>query len=469
MMIPDNKVFTKLISLYNNQKYQQLEKEVDAIVNDAKTDKATKAAAYLALSQWEERKNHFDKAFELTKKAKTLNPEDADINKALGSHYAAIGERKKAEQHFRKSIELKNDFDPAWYRLSHTKQYTDESDPDILQIKTLLKKRQTEKNREMLCFLNFALGKIHDDLKQYQQAIEYYFQANFFKGCRFNPVPFESKCQKIKEILNTRFIQKFQIKAQDTEITPVFIVGMARSGSSLIEQILTCHSQVSTVGEGQAIETILSFFPKRFDRFNDILSCFDHMEKETLEKTATHYLQKMKKAASNKEKFIINKTPSNYLYLGLIKMMFPNAKIIHTQRHPGDTCLSCFFTNFDIGNLYSFDAAFLGYFYRKYDELMIHWHNTLKKNFIYNLPYEALVTDSKKNISQLLSFCGLKEEAACFKHHKTKRHITTASNLQASQPIYKTSVQRWKNYQPWLQSLLHIDDLIKAYETLNRN
>ena len=466
-MITNNKVFIELMSLCNTRHYEQLEKRVSIIVNDPKVDNKTQAIGYFVLSLYESRQNHFEKAFELAQKAQSLYPEDSNINKILGSHYASTGDKKKAEKYFRKSIELKNDFDEAWHSLVNIKQYNDKDDPDIAQIKNLLKKRLAENNKKLLSFLNFALGKIYDDLKLYDQAIVYYFQANFLNELRFNSTDFEKKYQKIKEILNADYIRQFQIKAQDTSIIPLFIVGMARSGSSLIEQILLSHSKVATVGEGKAMGDILSTFPKRFDRFNDLLSCFDYMEKETLEKAAEHYLQIIKKAASNNEKFIINKTPSNYMYLGLIKMMFPNAKIIHTQRHPGDTCLSCFFTNFHVGNSYSFDAPFLGYFYRKYHELMIHWHDVLENNFIYDLPYEALVSDPKKNIRALLAFCGLEEEKACFKHHEKKRYIATASYLQASQPIYKTSVNRWQYYRPWLRSPLHIDDLIKLYEKNN--
>jgi len=279
-----------------------------------------------------------------------------------------------------------------------------------------------------------------------------------------DPAKMELEHRRIFEVFNKKRINQFQLEAVYPEITPVFIVGMARSGTSLVEQILLSHSKVSTVGEGQSMEAIINGFPRKFDRFNDRLASIDCLKNETLITAASRYLQGLKQRVSEDRPFIINKTPANFKYIGLIKMMFPNAKIIHMQRHPGDNCVSCFLTNFSIGNNYAFDAHYLGYFYRKYHELMTHWHEVLDDDFIFDLPYEDIVNHPEKKIRELLAFCGLDWEPVCLEHEKLEGYIATSSVMQANRPIYKSSIGRWEHYRPWLESLLNIDDLIENYK-----
>ena len=240
----------------------------------------------------------------------------------------------------------------------------------------------------------------------------------------------------------------------------VFILGMPRSGTSLVEQILASHPDVYGAGEldemrqiilGQQNTTILS---EAFRMIPDNLA-------ETINNVGRKYVQNIRNKTSSKAKFITDKMPQNFLYIGLIRMTLPNAKIIQCLRNPLDNCFSIYKNYLFEGHQYSFDLEELGEYYLLYHDLMRYWHK-LFPGKIYTLSYENLVGDQENETRKLLGYCDLSWNDACLSFHKTERAITTASAAQVRRPIYKDSVKLWEKYKKQLEPLSEILKTIKT-------
>ena len=227
---------------------------------------------------------------------------------------------------------------------------------------------------------------------------------------------------------------------------------MARSGSTLVEQILSSHTDVFGAGELNDIASISNALKEKTkNKLPNPLFLLETLDTDLLG-FGLSYLQRLKQLSNNTAR-VIDKHPINFKYVGLILLMFPNAKIIHTNRDPLDTCLSCFFQNFTKGQHYSFNLEHLAAFYNHYQALMNHWQ-TLFPEKIYTLSYEKLVTQQANVTSELLNFCNLAWEDQCLSFHKNERTVTTASNFQVRQPLYTNSLKRWQHYENHLQPLM---------------
>jgi hypothetical protein len=300
--------------------------------------------------------------------------------------------------------------------------------------------------------LNFALSKALADVGDKDQSFQRLLTANALKRRR----TFYDEAADIGflERMQTAFTGQMMRNnegAGEPSPAPAFILGMPRSGTTLAEQILASHPKVFGAGEipdfARALAAIGPVSPLRAPE------AALQMSREQWRRLGAAYLGNIRARAPAAER-IVNKMPDNFRFVGLIHLALPNARIIHVRRDPIDTCLSCFSKQF-AGNLpYSYDLAELGRYYRAYEALMAHWRRVLPQGAMLEVRYEEIVADLEGQARRILAYCGLAWDANCLDFHRTERPVHTASVAQVRQPIYKSSVQRWRPYERFLGPLL---------------
>jgi tetratricopeptide (TPR) repeat protein len=301
--------------------------------------------------------------------------------------------------------------------------------------------------------LHFALGKAYEDLGQGEQSFRHRLEGNALKRQEF--AYNESEVLGFFDRIRTVFTAELPDNKRglgNPSMVPTFIVGMPRSGTTLVEQILASHPKVFGAGELAEFSKAM----KSLGLLNGALSfpeAVPALSAQQLHQLGTSYLDAVRAEAPRAER-ITDKMPANFSYVGLIHLALPNARIIHMRRDPVDTCLSCFSLLFAGDLPYCYDLGELGRYYRAYETLMEHWRQVLPAGVILDVRYEAVVADTERQARQILAHCGLEWDDACLAFYKTQRPIRTASMTQVRQPVYRTSVGRWKPYQHLLQPLI---------------
>ena len=298
--------------------------------------------------------------------------------------------------------------------------------------------------------VHFSLGKLLDRLKDYDRAFEHYELGN-----RLNSSSFDRDAQtRLTDATITAFsagnLKRMKRSTNDSDAL-LFIVGMPRSGTTLTEQILSSHPAVYGAGELSHICNIAAEIPAAIGSTMSYPSGIDAMPQDVLDRFSFGHLQAMTQLAPDK-RIITDKMPSNFMFLGLIEMLFPAARVIHCLRDPMDTCLSCYFQLFSRGQYFSYDFADLALYYRLYRKLMDHWKSTLSIPVL-EVRYEELVEDTEGQSRKMLEFAGLDWDPVCADFHNSARKVLTASYDQVRKPIYNSSAGRWKNYAKHLAGL----------------
>jgi tetratricopeptide (TPR) repeat protein len=301
--------------------------------------------------------------------------------------------------------------------------------------------------------LHFTLGKLYDQLGAFDEAFKHYEEGN-----RLRPTPFDPENNTDSFTRRMKFYSAERLanlpRADNESNLLVFIVGMPRSGTSLVEQILSCHGDVYGAGELRGIWRLAASLVPDFDGRNDEAEAPVCLDQTLVSEAAERYLEQLRKTAGDAIR-VTNKMPYNFLHLGLIALMFPRARIIHCVRDPIDTCLSCYFQNFARGNFQSFDLGHAGLYYRQYERLMAHWGEVLDLPIL-EVRYEEHVAEPEKVCRDMLEFLELDWDPACLRFHESSRFTKTASRDQVREPIYTSSAGRWRNYER------HIGPLIEA-------
>ncbi|MCB1530510.1 MAG: sulfotransferase [Alphaproteobacteria bacterium] len=296
--------------------------------------------------------------------------------------------------------------------------------------------------------LHFSLGKAYEDLKDYEVSFQHYARGNDLvnKKSDFSLENTKSYFRLIRDSFSKEFI--FENKnSQSYDVTPVFIVGMPRSGTSLTEQILASHTDVHGAGE---LDLMWKIFTQTLGLVSDkYQKSFALLTPKKIENAANSYISSLQKLSPSAS-FITDKMPMNFRYIGLIKSMFPKAKIIHCIRDPRDTCLSIYKCRFMGGHPFAYDQKNLAEVYKLYTEMMAYWHSILPGEIL-DFRYEDLIEDQKTGTKRLLDYCGLDWQDTCLDFHKTKRTVNTASVFQVKEPLYKTGAGYWKNYEQYLE------------------
>jgi tetratricopeptide (TPR) repeat protein len=379
-------------------------------------------------------------------RALMLNPSNAKAHNNKGILLIELGRFDEAYRSIERAIELDPQNASFYYSLATSKRLALD-DPKVRAMKVLAQD-PSSLSVDSQIYLHFALSKILAEAKDHEQSFDHLLRGNALK--RRQIVYDEAAALGLFGRARTVFTDELMRRNAglgNPSCAPVFILGMPRSGTTLVEQILASHPQVSGAGEVDDFHkvAVALHFPN--------IASDNEMSTDQLHQVGKIYLDGIRDAAPEAMR-IIDKTPANFRFAGLIHLVLPNARIIHTRRDPIDTCLSCFSTLFTEGNSYSYDLQELGRYYRGYEALMAHWRSVLPPNVMLEVQYEDIVTDLEHQARRIVAHCGLEWDDACLDFHKTQRPIRTASATQVRQPIYKSSVGRWRAYEPLLEPLL---------------
>ena len=301
--------------------------------------------------------------------------------------------------------------------------------------------------------LHFALADLLDQSGDYDAAFDHYRQANALNPLRSDASGLHEKTERIIQFFSTETLPPAGAGPGDPP-TPIFIVGMPRSGTSLVEQILASHPEVTGAGELELLEDLERRAPTLLGRTGTYPECLKAAGSDDLARLARPYLDGITTLAAGR-KYVTDKMPGNYERLGLIEKLFPGACVIHVIRDARDTCVSCYFQNFSKNLTYTTELRTLGEVYRIYERMMDHWHSTLSIPIL-DLRYESLVASPETEVRRILEFCGLPWDSHCLEFHQSTRYINTASYDQVRRPIYQSSIGRWKNYEVHLQELIEV-------------
>ena len=380
----------------------------------------------------------FEEAVTAFNKELLNNPDYAEAHNNMGAVFQALGELDDAIAAYNKALLIKPDYAEAHRNLSTLKKYT-YSDPQIVQMEKLY--AGTNISDEARCNLCFALAKSSEDLGNLEEAFQYLKEGNALrnKTLNYDITQDEEIFSRIKKTANS-FKNVFFNASRDENIpTPILILGMPRSGTTLVEQIISNHSKVTAAGE-------LSFL-KMFG--SSLAEGKVEVSGDKLRTIRKQYLNEIKKLSAGRP-FVTDKMPNNFLYIGLICSALPEAKIIHVKRNPAATCWSNFkhyFATKDLG--YSYDLLDVVHYYQMYQELMLFWGKHYPGK-IYHLDYEQLTTDQEPETKKLIQYLGIDWEDACLFPEENKRYVKTASNLQVRKKVYKGSSEEWKKFEKYL-------------------
>jgi tetratricopeptide (TPR) repeat protein len=412
----------------------------------------TNTEALVLLGQIYHDTDRYDDAVEQLEKAVALNPEAPEAYNFYGIALKSLGRLDDARAAIRKAIELQPKMFGAYANLNDLVDYSQED--ELFNSMMALMDEAEEPDHRRYMSLHFALGKALEDRKAYPEALAHYLRGAKTKRAELSYDPVESKTF-FTDIAATFSKETFanRIWTGNPSDRPVFIVGMPRSGSTLVEQILSSHPGTYGAGEVKYLSRALSMSRDRFPglpKYPQIMSAFQPFQ---LEAVADNYLKMLEVGAESAPR-VTDKLLTNFYFVGLIHLLFPNAKIIHTQRNPIDTCLSGFTKLFKDDMAHSYDFAELGGYYRNYQALMQHWDDVLPAGVMKTVQYEEVTADVEGNARALIDFIGLEWDDACVDFHKSSRPVKTASVVQVRKPVYQTSVERWRRYGDGLKPLV---------------
>jgi tetratricopeptide (TPR) repeat protein len=386
------------------------------------------------------------KASEILRQAHAMDSESTHIQMNLAMALSNEGEFQAAQEIYKDIMQHKPELAAAFLNyVSITKMAEDEVVEARIkhQIEGVTDVEQEE-------VLHYAMVKIKEDKQDYNTAFLYLSRACALhkQRCGYNEKAEMERFRLIKSTLNQARVERLEA-CGNTSSRPLFVLGMPRSGTTLVEQILSAHSGIVGGGELQFMNMVLSNHAAMTN--TQPIASLAKLTCEHLDTLSRDYLSLSAPIASDNE-YVADKMPGNFMYIGLIALMFPNAKIIHVKRNPMATCLSCLKQRFNEGHNYSYDLVDLGHYYLAYLDLMRHWHD-LFPGRIFDLEYEALTNNLEKETARLIDYCGLNWDDACLDFHKNVRAVRTASLAQVRKPIYTNSVAFWRNYEEQMEPL----------------
>ncbi len=386
-----------------------------------------------------------DEALAEAEQALALAPDFAEAHHGRGTVLRTLGRLDEAQQELERAIALSPRKAEFYRSLAEAKRFSD-GDPHCAMIEALARDMAALPEEERI-HLHFALGKVYDDLGQHERGFSHLIEGNALK--RGQIVYDEAGMLARFEVTRALFsavVLRERAGQGDPSPLPVFILGMPRSGTTLVEQILASHPEVYGAGE-------LSDFERAVAALGGPDGAPADIGGEELRRLGASYVEKIT-ALAPRARRISDKMPANFRYAGLIHLALPNARIIHLTRDPVDTCLSCFSILFGGDQPFTYDLGELGRYYRAYQRLMAHWRAVLPAGVMLEVQYEALVGDFEPEARRIVAHCGLEWDAACLDFHNTQRPVHTASSFQVRQPLYRSSVGRWRPEEEGLRPLL---------------
>jgi len=403
--------------------------------------------AHLGLGNTLNALGHPSEALTAFEKLLSLEPTNSAGHFGIGHAMQNLGRLKEARRAFESAVALAPKF-PLYHRALAEAARFGENDPRLTALEELAREEASLPEDQRI-ELHFALAKAYDDLKRYESAFEHLQKGNAIKR-RFVRYDEAQEMEFFRAITAAFTPELFEAKqgVGDPSDVPVFIVGMPRSGTTLIEQILASHPSVFGAGELMYLYKLAGSGHAGAKFPFDIASIPD----EVLRRFGGFYAARVRALAPEARR-IVDKLPLNFRLVGLIRLTLPNARIIHVRRDPLDTCLSCYFNTFSQNIDFAYDLGELGRYYKAYEALMAHWRAVLPAGAMLEVQYETVVEDLEIEARRLVEYCGLEWDACCLKFHETKRVVHTVSAAQVHQPIYKNSIGRWLPYKTHLRPL----------------
>ena len=440
--------------LIDRQKYLRAREETDTLLRLEPGNRAylsLYAAACVGLGEYEP-------AIALYRELLAASPASADLHVSLGHSLKAVGRRKEATESYQMAAAARPSFGDAWWSLANLKTYRF-SQNEIAQMRAADAAPGTDPvDRYHLCF---ALGKALEDRNEFAESWQFYERGNALKRAesRYHPDITETNTRKQGEVCTAQFFAA-RVGVGVPNLDPIFIVGLPRSGSTLIEQILASHSLVEGTHELSEIQRIaVEIRGLEDNRYPAVLA---ELTPEEFRRLGERYITDTRAYRQGKP-FFIDKMPNNFCHIGLIHLMLPNAKIIDVRRDPMACCVSNLRQLFAQGQEFTYSIEDIARYYRTYLELMRHWDAVLPGRIL-RVWYEDVVEDLEGNVRRILEFCGLEFEPACVEFYKTERSVSTASSEQVRRPIFLGGLFQWRNYEPWLGPLKDkLDDALIRY------
>ncbi len=420
-----------------------------------------RGAALQILKRPEEALASFDKAL-------AIRPDFADAYVHKGIVLIDLGHFNEASSAIERAIKLTPRRPRFYYSLTLAKRLA-LGDPHVRAMETLARDLPSLDTKEQI-YLHFALAKVFADIGDQERSFRYLLDGNALKRKQtaYDEAATLGECEWMRAAFTSELMRGKEGLGEPSSV-PVFILGMPRSGTTLIEQILASHPKVFGAGEIDDFVKAIAGLSATAGRALDSAEALSQMSGEQLRQLGASYVGRIRGQAPTAER-ITDKMPGNFLVTGLIHLALPNARIIHTRRDPIDTCLSCFSKLFPANQPYSYDLAELGRYYRAYEALMAHWRGVLPQNVMLEVHYEKVVADLEGQARRIVAHCGLEWDARCLDFHKTERQVRTASAAQVRQPIYKSSAGRWRAYEAFLGPMLaELEPLIATLPQLHQS
>ena len=380
-------------------------------------------------------------------------PDNYKLLVLMGESVKRSGDTDAALACFRRALELAPEDSYIYQTLAHTKKFSSHDD-DVAAMEALLKAGDRPVADQIrLCF---ALGKAYEDMVDFDASFRYYERGNRLVRADngYSGSDIAQKFSAIEQAFDESLFKQFEAAGDNSDL-PIFIVSMPRSGSTLIEKMLASHPAVFGAGELGLLNTIAKSVWGGHVRppGSEFPASITTLPRELFADAGRFYVAEIKKIAGEKKILrITDKMPHNFMYIGLIRLMLPRARVIHCYREPMDTCVSCFKHLFAGMHDYAYDLNDLGQYYRLYQHLMAHWNRVLP-GWMLEVEYETLVQDQTGELRRILEFCGLPWDSACMRFHESKHQALTASSVQVTKPLYSNAIGYWRNYAAFLEPL----------------
>jgi tetratricopeptide (TPR) repeat protein len=410
------------------------------------------AEALVALGQLFHETDRYDEAVKMLEQAIEIAPNSPEARNFYGVALKSVGRLEEGKEQILKALELNSNNYGAYANLNDLVDFKDE--PELVEKMEAIFEASKNDEDPRLMALHFGFAKALEDVGQHPRALEHYMKGAKMKRALLNYTEQDTFkfFSDIKQIFNEEVFKNRPFRGLPNN-KMIFIIGMPRSGSTLCEQILSSHPDVYGAGEVKHLARAMGQIRDRFPSMSRFPQMFNEMEPFHFETIGKSYMKQILVGAGDAKR-ITDKLLTNYFFVGLLNLIFPNAKFVHTMRNPVDTCLSAYTKLFKDDMPHSYEFGELGRYYLQYKSIMEHWHKVIPEGTIMDVEYENAVADTEGYARRLIDFVGLDWDPACVEFHKSKRPVKTASVAQVRKPVYSGSVERWRKYGPGLQPLL---------------
>ncbi|MGB5132384.1 MAG: sulfotransferase, partial [Steroidobacteraceae bacterium] len=421
------------------------------------------AAAWAGLGNAYSYAGEVEKSREAFERSLAIDGEAPGVQMGLGHVLKTVGDQAGALRAYRAAIAAKPDFGEVYWSMANLKVFRFE-DGEVAAMEEQVKRNDLSPSAEI--HFRFALGKAHEDKSDYDAAWHYYDTGNQKqrKEVFHDPVALEARHEEIISVFSRELFDRFAGAGFESD-APIFIVGLPRSGSTLIEQILASHSQVEGTQELPTLNRLANSIGRYRPDHEQYPRTVCDLRAKDLRAYGRQYIEEASAYRSTDKPFFTDKLPNNFSHVGLVQLILPNAKIINARRHPFDSCLGAYKQLFGAGQHFTYDMTELAVYYRNYHETMQHWHRMLPGKVL-DVHYEETVTNLETQVRRILTHCGLPFEKTCVRFHQTERAVKTASSEQVRQPIYTRALGYWRHYEKhlgvWREELADIIEELPA-------